>query len=317
MPTEGSRTQIFLDIAGGDNEYFRLGFNHRHYFSPWRDVVSGDSWLKQHVFMVGARAETIDGFGSNDDVPIYNRMFLGGPKSIRGIEYRYVSPYIKETRGGDYIPWGGQTLFCMNFEYTVPIVKMVRFAMFSDLGSVGEDDFDLDFSDNELTISRKSGNVFNNTPKITLHITTPHIQNIIMSGTSDIEFKTDYEIEAPFNITMSGTGDIDIKALKCESTDIKISGTGDLKAKKITCKTSADILVSGTGDINASIKANSISAKVSGVGDADLDVDCNNLFASASGVGDMELKGKCINYKKHESGKSSIDSRGLTYKEKK
>ncbi|MBR2487867.1 MAG: outer membrane protein assembly factor BamA, partial [Kiritimatiellae bacterium] len=148
MPTEGSRTQIFLDIAGGDNEYFRLGFNHRHYFSPWRDIVSGDSWLKQHVFMVGARAETIDGFGSNDDVPIYNRMFLGGPKSIRGIEYRYVSPYIKETSGGDYIPWGGQTLFCMNFEYTVPVVKMVRFAVFSDLGGVGEDDFDLDFSDN-------------------------------------------------------------------------------------------------------------------------------------------------------------------------
>jgi outer membrane protein insertion porin family len=148
MPTTGSRTQIFLDIAGGDNEYYRLGFNHRHYFSPWRDLVSGDSWAKQHVFMVGARAETIDGFGSNDDVPIYNRMFLGGPKSIRGIEYRYVSPYIKETYGGDYIPWGGQTLFCMNFEYTVPIVKMVRFAAFSDLGGVGEDDFDLDFSDN-------------------------------------------------------------------------------------------------------------------------------------------------------------------------
>lgn len=148
MPTEGSRTQIFLDLAGGDNEYYRLGFNHRHFFSPWRGIVSGDSWMKQHVFMVGARAETIDGFGSNNDVPIYNRMFLGGPKSIRGIEYRYVSPYIKETHGGDYIPWGGQTLFCMNFEYTVPVVKMVRLAVFSDLGCVGEDDFDLDFSDN-------------------------------------------------------------------------------------------------------------------------------------------------------------------------
>ncbi len=148
MPTEGSRTQIFLDFAGGDNEYYRLGFNHRHFFSPWRGIVSGDSWMKQHVFMVGARAETIDGFGSNNDVPIYNRMFLGGPKSIRGIEYRYVSPYIKEAHGGDYIPWGGQTLFCMNFEYTVPVIKMVRLAVFSDLGCVGEDDFDLDFSDN-------------------------------------------------------------------------------------------------------------------------------------------------------------------------
>jgi len=147
IPTRGSRSQVFLDLAGGDNDYYRVGLVHRHYFSPWRDVVSGGSWLRDHVFMAGFRAETIDGFGSGDDVPIYNRMFLGGPKSIRGIEYRYVSPYIREARGGDYVPWGGQTLFCANLEYTVPVVKMVRFAVFSDIGSVGEDEFDLDFSD--------------------------------------------------------------------------------------------------------------------------------------------------------------------------
>ena len=148
VATRGSRSQVFLDVGAGDNEYYKIGISHRHYFSPWKGVVSGDSWLKQHVFMVGLRAETIDGFGSNDYVPIYNRMFLGGPKSIRGIEYRYVSPYIKKANSrSDYIPWGGQTLFCMNFEYTVPIVKMIRLAVFSDLGSVGEDDFDLDFSD--------------------------------------------------------------------------------------------------------------------------------------------------------------------------
>ena len=35
----------------------------------------------------------------------------------------------------------------MNFEYTIPIVKMLRFAVFSDVGSVGEDVWDLDFSD--------------------------------------------------------------------------------------------------------------------------------------------------------------------------
>ena len=46
----------------------------------------------------------------------------------------------------DYAPWGGQSLFCANFEYTIPIVKMLRFAMFSDLGSVAEDTWDLDFS---------------------------------------------------------------------------------------------------------------------------------------------------------------------------
>ena len=95
--------------------------------------------------MVGLRAETIDGF--SDEVPIYNRMFLGGPKSIRGIEYRHVSPMARRGNSDDYVPWGGQSLFCMNFEYTIPVIKMFRLAAFSDMGSVGVDEFDLDFSD--------------------------------------------------------------------------------------------------------------------------------------------------------------------------
>jgi len=139
MPTKGYVTRLFGDLApGGKNKYWRLGFNHRHYFPVWKRYG--------HVFMANLRAETIDALSG--DVPIYNRMFLGGPKSIRGIEYRNVAPMVRrEGSSNRYAPWGGQTLFCMNFEYTLPIVKMLRFAVFSDLGSVGEDDFDLDFSD--------------------------------------------------------------------------------------------------------------------------------------------------------------------------
>jgi outer membrane protein insertion porin family len=139
-PRSGHRTQVFGDIVpGGDNEYWRLGVSHRSYFTTWKKF--------DHVLMVGLRAETIDGFG--DDVPIYNRMFLGGPKSIRGIEYRHVSPFATRDQNGsgEAVPWGGQTLFCMNFEYTVPIFKMLRVAAFSDLGSVGPDEFDCDMSD--------------------------------------------------------------------------------------------------------------------------------------------------------------------------
>lgn len=142
MPTKGHRTRLGLDVApAGDNEYWRLGVNHRSYFNTWKRY--------NHVFMVGLRAETIDAF--SDDVPIYNRMFLGGPKSIRGVEYRNVAPMARKYRydgtlSNSYAPWGGQTSFCMNFEYTVPIIKMFRIAAFSDLGSVGEDVFDLDFS---------------------------------------------------------------------------------------------------------------------------------------------------------------------------
>lgn len=142
-PTRGYRTRVYLDVApAGDNEYWRLGVNHRNYFNVWRQLLGANV---DHVFMVALRAETIDGF--SDDLPIYNRLFLGGPKSIRGIEYRNVAPMAQRVGSDDWAPWGGQTLFCMNFEYTIPIVKMLRFAVFSDVGSVGEDVWDLDFSD--------------------------------------------------------------------------------------------------------------------------------------------------------------------------
>lgn len=140
IPTKGYRTKIFADIApAGDNEYWRAGFNHRNYFNVWKRYG--------HVFMLALRAETIDAI--DGDVPVYNRMFLGGPKSIRGIEYRNVSPLVsrKENGSGSTAPWGGQTLFCLNAEYTVPIVKMFRVAVFSDLGGVGVDEFDFDISD--------------------------------------------------------------------------------------------------------------------------------------------------------------------------
>lgn len=140
IPTTGSRTRIFADVApAGDNEYWRLGFNHRNYFTIWERY--------HHVLMIGLRGETIDGI--SDDVPIYNRMFLGGPRSIRGVRYRNVSPFAMPKAGStsDSIPWGGQSLFCANVEYTIPIVKMLRFAIFTDAGAVGEDVFDLDFDD--------------------------------------------------------------------------------------------------------------------------------------------------------------------------
>ena len=134
MPTTGARTQVYADLApAGDNEYYRVGFSHRNYFNVWKKYG--------HVFMMAFRAETIDGI--SDDVPIYNRMFLGGPRSIRGIEYRNVSPYARKAGTNRYDPWGGQTLVCANFEYTVPIVKMLRLAAFSDIGSVSADEWDL------------------------------------------------------------------------------------------------------------------------------------------------------------------------------
>ncbi|MBO5750971.1 MAG: outer membrane protein assembly factor BamA [Kiritimatiellae bacterium] len=172
-PTRGHRTRIFANLTpGGDNEYWRFGFNHRSYFNVWRQLAGYDV---DHVLMVALRGETTDTL--TGELPIYDRLFLGGPRSIRGIKYRHASPMARRVYGGfwpwqyhgynnydlasvyyadDYAPWDGQTLACMNIEYTIPIVKMLRFAVFTDLGSVAADEWDMEFS-NTFTWSVGAG----------------------------------------------------------------------------------------------------------------------------------------------------------------
>ncbi len=138
FPKKGHRVNVYGDVVAGDNEYWRLGFNAKKYWTVWKKY--------SHVVSFGLRGETLDSFSSSDGVPIYNRLFLGGPRSIRGVEYRDVAPRVWQSMGkrGRYEPWGGQTSWVATFEYTVPIVKYVRVAAFTDFGSVGEDDFDFD-----------------------------------------------------------------------------------------------------------------------------------------------------------------------------
>jgi len=138
FPTSGHNAKIYGDLVGGDNCYWRAGFSYRQYLPVWEKYG--------HVFMFGLRGETLDDFG--DDLAIYDRLFLGGSKSIRGVDYREIAPrrYAYEHKKGHYVPWGGQTSWCLNMEYSVPVVSILRLAAFSDLGSVGEDDFDFDTS---------------------------------------------------------------------------------------------------------------------------------------------------------------------------
>ncbi len=138
FPKKGYRVMLHGDVVGGDNEYWRTGFRYRHYLTTIK------KW--GHVFHWGLRAVTLDSFGGDDDLPIYDKLFLGGSRSIRGVDFREIAPrvYSRQNKRGHYVPWGGQTSWCATMEYSVPVVKMIRIAAFSDLGSVGEDDFDFD-----------------------------------------------------------------------------------------------------------------------------------------------------------------------------
>ncbi len=133
---KGHRINIYGDIVTGDNEYWRVGFDYRQYLTVWKKYG--------HVFAFRIHGDTEDAFSGN--IPIYDRFFLGGPNTIRGFDYREISPLLWSyaNKRGDHVPWGGQTAWYVNMEYTIPLVKYLRFAFISDLGSVGKDEFDFD-----------------------------------------------------------------------------------------------------------------------------------------------------------------------------
>ncbi len=141
IPTKGYQTTVFGEASEsglGDSEYYKLGANYRHWFRmPWY----------KHVLSLRGRIETVDAYG-NDEVPIYERLFLGGPRTVRGVEYRDIGPKVFRGNGGkSHAPIGGETLALVSAEYTIPVFKAVRFATFVDVGSIGEDAFDPELSD--------------------------------------------------------------------------------------------------------------------------------------------------------------------------
>lgn len=94
--------------------------------------------LDDHVFNLKGEVRTIESWGSGS-VPIYDRLFLGGPRTIRGFAYRDVSP--RDPVNGNE-PVGGLSSWYATAEYTVPLWSKIRGAAFYDIGAVSKTAFD-------------------------------------------------------------------------------------------------------------------------------------------------------------------------------
>ena len=79
-------------------------------------------------------------------MPYYDRFFLGGPDDLRGFEYRDVGP--KDSLDE---PIGGKTYGMFTAEYSIDVVKPVRFAIFYDAGFVNADGLRLQSRPNTTT----------------------------------------------------------------------------------------------------------------------------------------------------------------------
>lgn len=149
LTTRGSRSEFSAELVGGpiggDVSVYKLNAKTTIYFPVFRG----------HVLQLVGAAGVVEAFGDSqgsglpfsdtnivtgvsrsgfaNDVPIFDRLFLGGANTLRGFDYRKVGP--KDAFGE---PIGGNTYVHATVEYTFPIIEKVRGAVFFDVGEVRE-----------------------------------------------------------------------------------------------------------------------------------------------------------------------------------
>ena len=81
------------------------------------------------ILTLAAATGVVDYYSTSDEVPLFDRFFLGGSRSIRGFGNRDIGPIDENSE-----PLGGDTMFYSNIELTFPIMDRVRGAVWNDLG---------------------------------------------------------------------------------------------------------------------------------------------------------------------------------------
>ncbi len=128
--TKGNKTRVTTEIAvpGGDLEYYRVGFQTRHFFTFASD------W----TVMANLELATGKGYGDTSRLPPYKNYFVGGSRSVRGYNSGSIgSPSTKEL--GIFI--GGSSRILSNLELVLPSgndnkASGFRFSLFVDSGFV-------------------------------------------------------------------------------------------------------------------------------------------------------------------------------------
>ena len=124
---------MFLASITGQQDVDDYGISlegSQHFSLPWDLIFLAKGQL--------ATVDTVDGSG---DVPIFDRLFLGGANNLRGFQFREVGP----NNGGVY--YGGNSLGYGTLEMTFPVITRVRGAFFVDAGYVNQNSWDFNGSD--------------------------------------------------------------------------------------------------------------------------------------------------------------------------
>lgn len=131
FPRKGGKFEVLAGYSGigGDVNTYNFGINGSHYWN-----LRGDT-----IFSINAGLATVDSYGGHE-VPIFERLYLGGPYNMRGFRFRDVAPNNPLYSGDETM--GGRSSFFCQFEYSIPVIEEVRVAVFYDIGFVNNDAFD-------------------------------------------------------------------------------------------------------------------------------------------------------------------------------
>ncbi len=126
LANKGQETQLAGTLSVGDRNYYRLELKSSWFFR---------GFAPEHVLEISGKAGVTASI-NGDDVPFYDRFYLGGQDSLRGFDYHGVGPREVTQDGSEYEPIGGDTYWFASAEYTIPIISRLSFAFFYDIGNV-------------------------------------------------------------------------------------------------------------------------------------------------------------------------------------
>ena len=124
LPNGGQDSSISAQVATppGDTDFYKLEMRTRWFFK---------GFATNQVLEVDGRGGVVAPWNETSHVPIFERWSLGGMYSLRGYRYETVGPLdnLGEALGGD-------TYWFASAEYSIPLVSIIRYAFFYDIGNV-------------------------------------------------------------------------------------------------------------------------------------------------------------------------------------
>ncbi|HME88201.1 MAG TPA: outer membrane protein assembly factor BamA [Chthoniobacterales bacterium] len=167
LTRRGERISITPYVAGGplggDVQIYGFDVEATKYWRVWKDIIfladveaaTVDVWDKSETKsfltsgnVVGGPPGTVQQFTEQiSNVPIYDRLYLGGANNLRGFKFRDISP-----KDSNNEPIGGQSMARATAEISFPIIEKARGAVFYDCGFVNPDAWD--FSPGTIDVPR-------------------------------------------------------------------------------------------------------------------------------------------------------------------